>query len=156
MEFEPNLTDQEKHHIRIIEYRWNDLLFLQGYINQQLGLNPTSLMKAWELLFPSLYPLILEEYEKLNCEIIDIYKYYKDRENFFPRSSGYNTLNDFSIVIRKIKFYGAQVDVFYDVFDIDKMYEEEIRKKEKKELFWLWYHNKKIDRVIYENIKKYI
>lgn len=156
MEFEPILTDQEKHHIRIIEYRWNDLLFLQEYINQQLGLNPTSLMKAWELLFPSLYPLILEEYEKLNFERIDIFKYYKDSVHFFPRSSGFKTLYDFSKVIRKIKFYGAQVDVFYDVFDIDKMYEEEIRKKEKKELFWLWYHNKKIDRVIYENIKKYI
>lgn len=156
MEFEPTLTNQEENHIRIIEYRWNDLLFLQEYINQQLGLNPTSLMEAWELLFPSLYPTIKEEYEKLNFERIDIFKYYKDSVHFFPRSSGYKTLCDFSTVIRKIKFYGAQVDVFYDVFDIDKMYEEEIRKKEKKELFWLWYHNKKIDRVIYENIKKYI
>ena len=156
MEFEPTLTNQEENHIRIIEYRWNDLLFLQEYINQQLGLNPTSLMEAWELLFPSLYPTIKEEYEKLNFERIDIFKYYKDSVHFFPRSSGFKTLYDFSKVIRKIKFYGAQVDVFYDVFDIDKMYEEEIRKKEKKELFWLWYHNKKIDRVIYENIKKYI
>ena len=68
MEIEPTLTDQEKYHIRIIEYRWNDLNFLKGYINQQLGLNPTSLMEAWELLFPNLYPLILEEYEKLNFE----------------------------------------------------------------------------------------
>lgn len=156
MEFEPILTDQEKHHIRIIEYRWNDLLFLQEYINQQLGLNPTSLMKAWELLFPSLYPLILEEYEKLNFERIDIFKYYKDSVHFFPRSSGFKTLYDFSKVIRKIKFYGAQVDVFYDVFDIDKMYEEEIRKKEKKELYRLYIKNKNLSRDVYKYIEEYI
>ena len=103
MEIEPTLTEQEKYHIRIIEYRWNDLNFLKGYINQQLGLNPTSLMEAWELLFPNLYPLILEEYEKLNFERIDIFRYYKNSDHFLPRSSGYNTLYDFSKVIRKIK-----------------------------------------------------
>jgi hypothetical protein len=155
MEFESTLTNQEENHIRIIKYRWNDLNFLKGYINQQLGLKPTSLMEAWELLFPSLYPSIKEEYEKLNFERIDIFKYYKDSVHFFPRSSGYNTINNFCNVIKKIKIYGAQVDVFYDIFNIDEMYEEQIRKKEKKELYRI-YIKKKLDRDVYLYIDEFI
>ena len=41
MELEPILTDQEKLHIRRIKYNWNDLPFLQEYMNEKLGVIPT-------------------------------------------------------------------------------------------------------------------
>ena len=157
MESEPILTDQEKHHIRIIEYRWNDLPFLQEYINEKLGVKPTSLYEAWELLFPSLYPWIKEEVEKLTYEKLMELIEYKNADYYFPRSSGYNTLNNFSFVVSKVKFYGSSVDVYFDIFDIDFLYEQQRRRKqEKKELYRLYIKNKKLDKDVYEYIKGYI
>ena len=157
MELEPILTDQEKLHIKKIKYRWNDLPFLQEYMNEKLGVNPPSLYEAWELLFPSLYPWIKEEVEKLTYEKLMKLIEYKNADYYFPRSSGYNTLNNFSIVVSKVKFYGSNVDVYFDIFDVDFLYEQQRRRKqEKKELYRLYIKNKKLDKDVYEYIKGYI
>ena len=157
MELEPILTDQEKLHIKKIKYRWNDLPFLQEYMNEKLGVNPPSLYEAWELLFPSLYPWIKEEVEKLTYEKLMKLIEYKNADYYFPRSSGYNTLNNFSFVVSKVKFYGSNVDVYFDIFDVDFLYEQQRRRKqEKKELYRLYIKNKKLDKDVYEYIKGYI
>jgi hypothetical protein len=157
MELEPILTDQEKHHIKKIKYRWNDLPILQEYMNEKLGVIPTSLYEAWELLFPSLYPWIKEEVEKLTYEKLMELIEYKNADYYFPRSSGYNTLNNFSIVVSKVKFYGCCVDLYFDIFDVDFLYEQQRRRKqEKKELYRLYIKNKKLDKDVYEYIEEYI
>ena len=156
MELEPSLTKREELRIRRIKYKWNDLHFLQEYSNEKLGVNPTSLYEAWELLFPSLYPWIKEEVKKLTFEKLKELIEYKNSDYYFPRSSGYNTINDFSIVVRKVKFYGSSVDVYFDIFDVDFLYEQLQRKREKWELYRLYIKNKKLSRDTYKYIREYI
>ena len=155
MEFEPSLTEREKRRIRRIKYKWNDLSYLQEYSNE-LGVNPTSLYEAWELLFPSLYPWIEEEVKKLTFEKLKELVEYKNSDYYFPRSSGYNTINDFSIVVSKVKFYGSSVDVYFDIFDVDFLYEQLQRRREKEELFRLYIKNKNLSRDEYKYIREYI
>lgn len=157
MELEPILTDQEKLHIKKIKYRWNDLPFLQEYMNEKLGVNPPSLYEAWESLFPSLYSWIKEEVEKLTYEKLMKLIEYKNADYYFPRSSGYNTLSNFSIVVSKVKFYGSNVDVYFDIFDVDFLYEQQRRRKqEKKELYRLYIKNKNLSRDVYLYINEFI
>tara|TARA_B000000557_G_scaffold235419_1_gene211141 strand:+ start:131 stop:598 length:468 start_codon:yes stop_codon:yes gene_type:complete len=155
MEFEPSLTEREKRRIRRIKYKWNDLSYLQEYSNE-LGVNPTSLYEAWELLFPSLYPWIEEEVKKLTFEKLKELVEYKNSDYYFPRSSGYNTINDFSIVVSKVKFYGSSVDVYFDIFDVDFLYEQLQRRREKEELFRLYIKNKNLSRDVFKYIREYI
>ncbi len=157
MELETILTNQEKDHIRRINYKWNDLHFLQEYMNEKLGVNPPSLYEAWELLFPSLYPWIKGEIDKMTYEkLMELIKY-KNSDYYFPRTSGYNTLNDFSIVVRKVKFYGSNVDVYFNIFDVDFLYEQQTRRiQEKKELYRLYIKNKNLSRDVYKYIEEYI
>ena len=157
MELEPILTRQEKLHIKRIKYKWNDLHFLQEYMNEKLGVNPSSLYEAWELLFPSLYSWIKGEIDKMTYKkLIELIEY-KNADYYFPRSSGYNTLNNFSFVVSKVKFYGCNVDVYFDIFDVDFLYEQHIRRiQEKKELYRLYIKNKKLDKDVYEYIDQYI
>ena len=156
MELEPSLTEREKLSIRRIKSKWNDLPFLQEYMNEKLGVNPTSLYEAWELLFPSLYPWIEEEVKKLTFEKLKELVEYKNSDYYFPRSSGYNTINDFSIVVSKVKFYGSSVDVYFDIFDVDFLYEQLQRRREKEELFRLYIKNKNLSRDVFKYIREYI
>ena len=146
-----NLSEQEKQIERDINYEWNNLTYLQEYImNNHLGIIPTSLMEAWRILFPSLYPLIVEVRNKLSFTALTHILEYKNSDYFLPRSTSYKTLNCFSAVVSKVEFYKSGVDVFYDLFDIDQLYTE------KKALYILWCRNEKLDRVSRLNIDKYI
>ena len=157
MEFEPSLTEREELRIKRIKYKWNDLSYLQEYSNEKLGVNPTSLYEAWKLLFPSLYPWIEEEVKKLTFEKLKELVEYKNSDYYFPRSSGYNTINNFSIVVSKVKFYGISVDVYFDIFDVDFLYEQQLQiKREKEELFRLYIKNKNLSRDEYKYIREYI
>ena len=153
---EIELTSQEKYHINHVSDRWNDLLFLQEYTNENLGVNPTSLYEAWELLFPSIYPWIKEEIDKMTHEKIMELIEYQNSENYFPRTSGYNTLSNFSFVIDKVKFYEYKVDIFYDIFDMDFLLREKEREIEKKELYRLYIKNKNLCYDLFKLIKEFI
>ena len=146
-----NLSEQEEQIEIDINYEWNNLSYLQEYImNNHLGIIPTSLMEAWRILFPSLYPLIVEERNKLSFTALTHILEYKNSDYFLPRCTSYKTLNYFSAVVSKVKFYKSGVDVFYDLFDIDQLYTE------KKALYMIWCKNEKLDRVSRLNIEKYI